>query len=292
VLFYGVLAAFLVSRTYDWRRRTACVVAAVVAIGLVAFSRMYLGAHYLSDVLAAICSSTAWLALCLSGGHALVRNRLKLHTLIVAVTVVILIAGGTLMPHEWWSSFEDRVEGMNPLAGFAVFSAAYAAALLLLLPAWVFPVAAGAIFGFAWGTLAALAGVAASAVLGLVLARYIAPARLQRSARKNDTFKAIDQAVQKEPWKFVALLRLAPAIPCGLKTYFLGLTRVAPRTYLGASMAGMAPDLLVKVYLGAAGRGALGGGGALHWVMLGSGVVAMFALWFIVGRRLRKQLKL
>jgi uncharacterized membrane protein YdjX (TVP38/TMEM64 family) len=243
-------------------------------------------------VLAAVCSSTAWLSMCLVGGHALVRKRLKLHTVVVAVTLVLLIAGGALMPHEWWTGFEDRLEDMNPLAGFAVFSAAYAAALLLLLPAWVFPIAAGAIFGFAWGTAAALAGVGASAVLGLVLARYVAPARLQRSARRNQTFKAIDQAVQKGPWKFVALLRLAPAIPCGLKTYFLGLTRVAPHTYLGASMAGMAPDLLVKVYLGAAGRGALGAGGVLHWVMLGSGVVAMFALWFIVGRKLRTQLKL
>jgi uncharacterized membrane protein YdjX (TVP38/TMEM64 family) len=292
VLFYGVLAAFLVSRSYDWRRRAACVGGAVAAVVLVAFSRMYLGAHYLSDVLAAICSSTVWLALCLAGGHALVRRRLKLHTVAVALMVVLLIAAGTFMPHEWWTRFEELVEHMNPLAGLAVFAAAYAAALLLLLPAWVFPVAAGAIFGLAWGIAAALLGVGASALLGLVLARYVAPARLQRAARKRDTFKAIDQAVAKEPWKFVALLRLAPAIPCGLKSYFLGLTRVEPGTYLAASMAGMAPDVLVKVYVGATGRGALAGGGPLHWVMLGAGVAALFALWFVVGRRLRARLKL
>ena len=77
VLFYGVLAAFLVSRFYDWRKRAACVVAAVIAMVLVAFSRMYLGAHYLSDVLAAACSSTAWLVLCLSVVHHLVRRRMR-----------------------------------------------------------------------------------------------------------------------------------------------------------------------------------------------------------------------
>ena len=77
VAFYGVLAAFLVSRFYDTRRRAACVGAALAAVALVAFSRLYLGAHYLSDVVAAVCSSTAWLVLCLAFGHALVRKRLK-----------------------------------------------------------------------------------------------------------------------------------------------------------------------------------------------------------------------
>jgi undecaprenyl-diphosphatase len=74
VAFYGVLAAFLVSRFYDRRLRAAIVTGAIAMIALVAFSRMYLGAHYLSDVLAAVCSSTAWLVLCLSGGHALARK--------------------------------------------------------------------------------------------------------------------------------------------------------------------------------------------------------------------------
>lgn len=75
VVFYGVLAAFLVSRLHSPALRAACVLAATLAVALVAFSRLYLGAHYLSDVLAAVCSSTAWLVLCLASVHALVRSR-------------------------------------------------------------------------------------------------------------------------------------------------------------------------------------------------------------------------
>ena len=77
VVFYGVLAAFLVSRFYDRRRRAACVTVAILAVGLVAFSRLYLGAHFLSDVIAAVCSSTVWLVMCLSGVHWLVRRNMR-----------------------------------------------------------------------------------------------------------------------------------------------------------------------------------------------------------------------
>jgi membrane-associated phospholipid phosphatase len=75
-VFHGVLAAFLVSRLRDLRARVACVVVAAGAVALVALSRVYLGAHHLSDVVAAGCSSTVWLVLCLSGVHGLVRRKM------------------------------------------------------------------------------------------------------------------------------------------------------------------------------------------------------------------------
>lgn len=75
-LFYGVVAAFVVSRLHEWHARIACVVIAVLLVAFVAFSRIYLGAHYLSDVMAAACSSTVWLVVCLSGVHAVVRRRM------------------------------------------------------------------------------------------------------------------------------------------------------------------------------------------------------------------------
>ena len=75
-IFYGVLAAFLVTRYRRHRDRTAIVLAAFAMVALVALSRIYLGAHYFSDVLAAAASSTAWLVLCLSGVHALVRRKM------------------------------------------------------------------------------------------------------------------------------------------------------------------------------------------------------------------------
>jgi undecaprenyl-diphosphatase len=42
------------------------VIGAAAAVALVAFTRMYLGVHYLSDVVAAFAEGVAWLALCMS----------------------------------------------------------------------------------------------------------------------------------------------------------------------------------------------------------------------------------
>lgn len=68
-LFYGMLAVLMISKTQT-KTWTACIVLmSFVMVVLVAFSRLYLGAHYLSDVLAAFLEGIAWLAFCLTAIH-------------------------------------------------------------------------------------------------------------------------------------------------------------------------------------------------------------------------------
>jgi undecaprenyl-diphosphatase len=75
-VFYGLLACYLVRRVHAWRTRGLVVLAAVAMVMLVALSRMYLGAHYLSDVLAAAAEGAAWLAICITAVSTLHRRRL------------------------------------------------------------------------------------------------------------------------------------------------------------------------------------------------------------------------
>jgi len=65
-LMYGLVVAWTFTRTRRPLARAAVALAAAGAIALVAFTRMYLGVHYLSDVVAAFAEGVAWLALCLS----------------------------------------------------------------------------------------------------------------------------------------------------------------------------------------------------------------------------------
>ena len=65
-LMYGLIVAWVFTRTRRPLVRVAVAIAAAAATALVAFTRMYLGVHYLSDVAAAFAEGVAWLALCLS----------------------------------------------------------------------------------------------------------------------------------------------------------------------------------------------------------------------------------
>ena len=79
-LMYGLLVAWAFTRTRRPVIRAAVVVAAAAAVGLVAYTRLYLGVHFLSDVAAAFAEGVAWLALCLGAltaywGRAPVASR-------------------------------------------------------------------------------------------------------------------------------------------------------------------------------------------------------------------------
>jgi undecaprenyl-diphosphatase len=64
-LLYGQLALFIVPAIKNRRWRVLTVATATLFVLLVGFSRIALGAHYLTDVLAAIFFGIVWLALCL-----------------------------------------------------------------------------------------------------------------------------------------------------------------------------------------------------------------------------------
>jgi len=74
-LLYGVLACYFTRRARSWPARFAIIVAACLMVALVAGSRLYLGAHYLSDVLAGIAEGCAWLAICVTAAATLRRRQ-------------------------------------------------------------------------------------------------------------------------------------------------------------------------------------------------------------------------
>jgi membrane-associated phospholipid phosphatase len=79
-LLYGLLAAFAILVWKGWHWRILAVFGALLAIALVGFSRVVLGAHYLSDVLGAIASGIGWLILCVTIVERARRRRLAAET--------------------------------------------------------------------------------------------------------------------------------------------------------------------------------------------------------------------
>lgn len=62
-MLYGLLAAYVAHRVDRWQWRLVSVLACGAILALVMFSRLYLGAHYLTDVMAGFFEGLAWLAL-------------------------------------------------------------------------------------------------------------------------------------------------------------------------------------------------------------------------------------
>ena len=65
-VFYGFLACYAARRARSWPGRVLPFVPAAAMIFTVAFSRLYLGAHYLTDVLAGMLEGCGWLAVCIT----------------------------------------------------------------------------------------------------------------------------------------------------------------------------------------------------------------------------------
>lgn len=74
-LFYGLVASYVMIARKGWSVRLGTAAACTVMVLLVAFSRVYLGAHYLSDVLAGMAGSAAWLTICITAISTLRRRR-------------------------------------------------------------------------------------------------------------------------------------------------------------------------------------------------------------------------
>jgi uncharacterized membrane protein YdjX (TVP38/TMEM64 family) len=212
------------------------------------------------------------------------KRRPKWKWALAALALAAASAALCLLPMaDWSAAFEEKLEGVGLATGLAIFVAINVAANLLMVPAWIFPVAAGAAFGFAWGFAAATVAAMVAAVVAFLASRHLLRGRMEKLVRGHATFRAFEKAVANDGWKVVALMRMSPLFTSGMKSYFFGLTRVRPATYAGASLAGMLPGLALKVFIGAAGRDAFERG-PLEWTMLGVGIAATVAFAVVVRR--------
>jgi uncharacterized membrane protein YdjX (TVP38/TMEM64 family) len=178
-----------------------------------------------------------------------------------------------------------------------LFVGLYVLACVLFVPGSLLTLGAGAVFGPVLGT--ALVSVAATlgATASFLLGRFVARDRLERRLAGHARFAAIGDAVAREGWKIVLLLRLSPAFPFALLNYALGLTRVRLAHYVGASWLGMLPGTALYVYLGSVlGEALLGGPAAprtrtpAEWAFYAVGLAATGAVTWYVTRLARRAL--
>ena len=221
-------------------------------------------------------------------------KRFRRWVIVGLVVITLSTLSATLPVREWIRDFVGWVQQLG-LIGVIIFIIAYALATVLFLPGWIFTVSAGLIYGIIGGTLVALCGAVIGAALAFLVARYLLRENIEEITEKNPRFAAIDQAIGKNGWKIVGLLRLSPLIPFNLSNYFYGITSISFGAYLLVSAIGMIPGTLLYAYLGAIGQAGVSGGTSGHskwqYVLLGVGLVATIAVTILVSRIARNALK-
>ncbi|MCL5123351.1 MAG: TVP38/TMEM64 family protein, partial [Deltaproteobacteria bacterium] len=102
----------------------------------------------------------------------------------------------------------------------------YVLATVLLVPGSVITLGAGFLFGVPLGLLTVWIGANLGAAVAFLLGRTIARGWVEQKVKGNPKFAAIDEALGKEGFKIVLLLRLSPIFPFSLLNYVLGITKV------------------------------------------------------------------
>ena len=151
--------------------------------------------------------------------------------------------------------FIQIVQGWRELGavGLGALAVAFIVGAMVFAPRPPMCVVSGFVFGLIAIPVVLLASTLGS-VLAFLLSRYLFRSRFLKMIERRPVWKAIVEAIDAEGWRLVGLLRLASLIPGTATNYLLGITRISLWPYTLATLVGLAPQIVLFVYIGAAGQ--------------------------------------
>lgn len=179
----------------------------------------------------------------------------KLLSLVLLITAIV-VAG--LMVRDWFEfeKLNQLIQAQGKLAPI-IFILIYACATVLFLPGSILTLTGGFVFGPILGLCYNLTGAVIGATVAFLIARYVASDWV--AAKAGGKLKNLKDGVERQGWKFVAVVRLIPALPFNMLNYALGLTKVSVLGYVLASAVFMVPGAAAYTYLGHLGEEAVTG---------------------------------
>lgn len=173
---------------------------------------------------------------------------------LIAIVIATILAGTLFLPiRQYLVNILAWTQGLG-VWGPVFLALFYIVACVFLLPGSVLTLGAGFLFGVPLGLLSAWTGATLGACAAFLVGRTLARDWVASKVSGNHKFTAVDEAVGREGFKIVLLLRLSPVFPFNFLNYALGLTKVSFGKYAFASVIGMLPGGLMYVYFGSAAR--------------------------------------
>jgi uncharacterized membrane protein YdjX (TVP38/TMEM64 family) len=223
----------------------------------------------------------------------------KRKTLRVFLLLVLFFLGGWVIwltdTRQLLRDALQRISDLGPWAPFW-FIVAYILACVTFFPGVILTLGAGILFGLIKGTFYVSIGATIGAGCAFLLSRYVARKWVMRKFGSNEKFRAIDDAVEKEGWKIVGLIRLSPVFPFIPMNFVFGLTKVPFLHFVFVTWIGIIPITCLFVYLGTliGDIAALGtrpiASGTTKWVVTAIGIVATVIVTVFITRIARRAL--
>jgi len=158
--------------------------------------------------------------------------------------------------------------------GLLFFVIVYILVVLLFLPITPFSMAAGAIFGW-WGIPIAYFSAVVGSIIAFSISRGFGKEYAAKICAKRPIVGALERVVVKGGFRLILLIRLSGVLPFAVQNYAFGMTALDRRSYIWASLIGLLPGAIIKVWIGKTGMDVLSGDLFSNWV---STVGLIFAL--------------
>jgi uncharacterized membrane protein YdjX (TVP38/TMEM64 family) len=197
-----------------------------------------------------------------------------------AVLVFFLVVLGVLvwekLPQEWLDPERIRVflKEMGILAPLAYILIRIVGIVVTVAPNAPLDIAGGVAFGPFWGTVYALIGSEAGAIVCFLLARNLGKETITRLLHREIAFG--DRFAQGQMALLVLLARLEPIFSFALVSYGAGLTRMTLRAFALSTLLGMTPGTILLNYYG---KSLFSGGNLMLQICMG--LVLVFMLFII-----------
>lgn len=173
----------------------------------------------------------------------------RLMKLALAVLLAVAIGAIYLSPlrdHLTRDEIRGFVEHLRGLwYGPIAFMAIFAVACLFAVPASIFVLAAGLIWGWQLGGTWSIIGGLAGAAISFFAARFIGEGLLDRFGRVG---RLVAKQVDHAGFKSLLILRFVPGLPFAALNYGAGVCGVRLGDFLLATLLGMAPSVYVFAY--------------------------------------------
>ncbi len=216
---------------------------------------------------------------------------MKIKILLITLGVLGLIALDWFIPFkEYLQTAVEWSQGQGSWS-WVFFFLLFVGCVVFFIPISPLIMVAGTLYGYWSGfLLVSFAGIV-SVALCYGLGKKLWLKRVENLRHRNPYFESIFAAISKHGAILVFLIRLNPLLPYSLLNYLFTIPKLDFRRYLLSSFLGMAPDILLYLYIGRMGGHWLDDSERLtiwNWLILGSAIATTATAILIIRHLIHK----